>query len=64
MENKENLKKELKKYELSKEEKDVLFSLKIPLKKGIYLAIEIFNKIDKSLGKFVLESFQKGLFDA
>jgi len=64
LENKENLKKELKKYELSKEEKDVLFSLKIPLKKGIYLAIEIFNKIDKSLGKFVLESFQKGLFDA
>jgi len=63
LENKENLKKELKKYELSKEEKDVLFSLKIPLKKGIYLAIEIFNKIDKSLGKFVLESFQKGLVD-
>jgi oligoendopeptidase F len=63
LENKENFRKEMKEYEAQKEKIDSLFSQKISLNKAIHLAIEIFNKIDKSFGRFVLNSFQKGLVD-
>jgi oligoendopeptidase F len=63
LEKKENFRKEMREYEAQKEKIDSLFSQKISLDKAIHLAIEIFNKIDKSLGKFVLNSFQKGLVD-
>jgi oligoendopeptidase F len=63
LENKENLRKEIREYETQKEKIDYLFSQKISLNKAIHLVIEIFNKIDKSFGKFVLNSFQKGLVD-
>jgi oligoendopeptidase F len=63
LENKENFRKEMKEYEAQKEKIDSLFSQKISLNEAIHLAIEIFNKIDKSFGKFVLNSFQKGLVD-
>jgi len=79
LENKENFRKEMEEYEAQKEKIDSLFSQKISLNEAIYLAVEIFNKIDKSLktrtiadftqtnadkiGKFVLNSFQKGLVD-
>jgi oligoendopeptidase F len=63
LENKENFRKEIKEYEAQKEKIDSLFSQQISLKKAVHLAIEIFNKIDKSFGEFVLNSFQKGLVD-
>jgi oligoendopeptidase F len=63
LEKKENFRKEMKEYEAQKEKIDSLFSQKISLNKAIHLAIKIFNKIDKSFGRFVLNSFQKGLVD-